>query len=264
MREHRYSMDMPHSAGAHVGADAGLPVVDQLRADGDPGRRPPSRRRRRQRAAAARGLQDAVGPPGHRAGVGHRRRVPRGYDYKMVGRPPARTRPARSRSRRSARTRPGCTSRSATTSTKAPFKWFEGPIYKFINKQNEQSMQALSDWLTSHPSQRHAFALVHAAHGTMGMGSADPHGSAESGHRAVAMDLPCEDPAANSSDYADTVVDALAGVGWHDIVVGHSLGERPSRRRQPPTGASPGLPGLRCSGRRGTAWPTAATFFYPT
>ena len=34
---------------------------------------------------------------------------------------------------------------------KAPFKWFEGPIYRFINKQNEASMQALSDYLTAHP-----------------------------------------------------------------------------------------------------------------
>jgi polyketide cyclase/dehydrase/lipid transport protein len=34
---------------------------------------------------------------------------------------------------------------------KAPWKWFEGPIYKFINKQNEASMRALSDYLTAHP-----------------------------------------------------------------------------------------------------------------
>ena len=37
---------------------------------------------------------------------------------------------------------------------KAPFKWFEGPIYKFINKQNEASMRALSAWLTDHPEYR--------------------------------------------------------------------------------------------------------------
>jgi hypothetical protein len=35
--------------------------------------------------------------------------------------------------------------------TKAPWKWFEGPIYRFINKQNEASMRALSDYLTAHP-----------------------------------------------------------------------------------------------------------------
>ena len=34
---------------------------------------------------------------------------------------------------------------------KAPFKWFEGPIYRFINKQNEASMRALSDYLSAHP-----------------------------------------------------------------------------------------------------------------
>src|SRR2546430_13177864 len=37
---------------------------------------------------------------------------------------------------------------------KAPFKWFEGPIYKFINKQNELSMRRASDWLTRHPEYR--------------------------------------------------------------------------------------------------------------
>jgi hypothetical protein len=38
--------------------------------------------------------------------------------------------------------------------TKAPWKWFEGPIYGFINKKNEQSMRALSEWLTAHPDYR--------------------------------------------------------------------------------------------------------------
>ena len=38
--------------------------------------------------------------------------------------------------------------------TKAPWKWFEGPIYKFINKQNEASMRRASEWLTEHPEYR--------------------------------------------------------------------------------------------------------------
>jgi hypothetical protein len=38
--------------------------------------------------------------------------------------------------------------------TKAPWKWFEGRIYGFINKKNEESMRALSDWLTAHPDYR--------------------------------------------------------------------------------------------------------------
>jgi hypothetical protein len=36
----------------------------------------------------------------------------------------------------------------------APFKWFEGPIYRFINKQNELSMRRASEWLTRHPDYR--------------------------------------------------------------------------------------------------------------
>jgi hypothetical protein len=38
--------------------------------------------------------------------------------------------------------------------TKLPWRWFEGPIYRFINKQNEASMRALSAWLTAHPDYR--------------------------------------------------------------------------------------------------------------
>lgn len=38
--------------------------------------------------------------------------------------------------------------------TKAPWRWFEGPIYHFINKQNEASMRAASDWLDQHPEYR--------------------------------------------------------------------------------------------------------------
>jgi len=38
--------------------------------------------------------------------------------------------------------------------TKAPYRWFEGPIYRFINRQNEASMRAASQWLTDHPEYR--------------------------------------------------------------------------------------------------------------
>ena len=38
--------------------------------------------------------------------------------------------------------------------TKPPFKWFEGQIYGFINKQNEASMRRASEWLTEHPEYR--------------------------------------------------------------------------------------------------------------
>ena len=38
--------------------------------------------------------------------------------------------------------------------TSAPWKWLEGPIYRFINRKNEESMQALSRWLSAHPEYR--------------------------------------------------------------------------------------------------------------
>ncbi len=38
--------------------------------------------------------------------------------------------------------------------TKAPWRWVEGAIYRFINRQNEASMRALSTWLSEHPEYR--------------------------------------------------------------------------------------------------------------
>jgi pimeloyl-ACP methyl ester carboxylesterase len=44
------------------------------------------------------------------------------------------------------------------------------------------------------------------------------------GHRAIAIDLPCTDPAATLDDYARTVVEAMAGIDGPVVVVGHSAG----------------------------------------
>ena len=44
------------------------------------------------------------------------------------------------------------------------------------------------------------------------------------GHRAIAVDLPCTDPAAMLEDYADAVVEAMAGIDGPVVVVGHSAG----------------------------------------
>jgi hypothetical protein len=33
-------------------------------------------------------------------------------------------------------------------------RWFEGPIYRFINKKNEESMRGAADWLAKHPEFR--------------------------------------------------------------------------------------------------------------
>ena len=37
---------------------------------------------------------------------------------------------------------------------KPVLRWFEGPIYRFINKKNEESMRGASDWLAKHPEFR--------------------------------------------------------------------------------------------------------------
>jgi pimeloyl-ACP methyl ester carboxylesterase len=44
------------------------------------------------------------------------------------------------------------------------------------------------------------------------------------GHRAIAVDLPCTDPAAMLEDYARTVVEAMAGIEGPVVVGGHSAG----------------------------------------
>ena len=38
--------------------------------------------------------------------------------------------------------------------TSWPWRWFEGPIYRFINRKNEDSMRRLSTWLGEHPEYR--------------------------------------------------------------------------------------------------------------
>ena len=43
------------------------------------------------------------------------------------------------------------------------------------------------------------------------------------GHKAIAMDLPCDDPSAGCARYAQTVVEALAGHQEPITLVGHSL-----------------------------------------
>ncbi|OBF15711.1 alpha/beta hydrolase [Mycobacterium sp. ACS4331] len=70
------------------------------------------------------------------------------------------------------------------------------------------------------------FALVHGAwHGAWCWELLIPE-LHRRGHRAIAVDLPCDDPAATLSDYADVVTAALDDDvdGDSVVVVGHSLG----------------------------------------
>jgi hypothetical protein len=77
----------------------------------------------------------------------------RGYTYTMIGRTPGNDQTGRVRLEPTqGGTRLHFEERYHLTS--APWKWFEGPIYRFINRQNEGSMRALSGWLSAHPEYR--------------------------------------------------------------------------------------------------------------
>jgi hypothetical protein len=77
----------------------------------------------------------------------------RGYTYTMIGRTPGNDQTGRVRLEpTSSGTRLFFEERYRLASI--PWKWFEGPIYRFINRKNEESMQRLSDWLTRHPEYR--------------------------------------------------------------------------------------------------------------
>ena len=68
------------------------------------------------------------------------------------------------------------------------------------------------------------FVLVHGAFGSAAeLAPVIPELEAL-GHRAIAVDLPCTDPAATLDDYARTVVEAMAGIEGPVAVVGHSAG----------------------------------------
>jgi pimeloyl-ACP methyl ester carboxylesterase len=68
------------------------------------------------------------------------------------------------------------------------------------------------------------FVLVHGAFGSSAeLALVIPELDAL-GHRAIAVDLPCTDPAATLDDYARTVVEAMAGIAGPVVVVGHSAG----------------------------------------
>ena len=153
MREHRYHIDMPHSA----------PRIWALMQDYD-----------RWTRYAPMVLEVQVLWPGDAHGNGLLRRViyqmplgrrgaalelvseveaARGYTYKMISREPGNDQTGRVRLEPIASgTRLHFEERYHLT--RAPWKWFEGPIYRFINRKNEESMRRLSDWLSAHPEYR--------------------------------------------------------------------------------------------------------------
>src|SRR5262245_47302171 len=154
MREHRYQLEMPHAA-ARIWAlmqdyprwTEYAPMVVRVEvlhpgdARGDGLLRRVIYKMPFGRQGAALELVTQVEPE-------------RGYTYTMIGRTPGNDQTGRVRLEPldPKRTRLHFEERYQLVS--APWKWFEGPIYRFINRKNEESMRALSQWLSQHPEYR--------------------------------------------------------------------------------------------------------------
>ena len=154
MREHRYSMDMPHSPERvwalmqdYDSWTNYAPMV--IRVDvlhrGD---------------AEGNGLLRRVvykmplGRQGTALELVTNVKAAQGYDYKMISSDPGNDQTGKVTLERVGPNQARLHFEERYNITKAPFKWFEGPIYKFINKQNELSMRRASEWLTQHPEYR--------------------------------------------------------------------------------------------------------------
>ena len=154
MREHRYSFDMPHSA-ARIWAlfqdyerwTDYAPMVKRVDVlwPGDEHHNGRLRRVIYQmpfgREGAALELVTDVEPE-------------RGYTYTMIGKAAGNDQTGKIRLEPIGPNRTRFHFEERYDLTKAPWKWFEGPIYKFINKNNEDSMRRASQWLTAHPEYR--------------------------------------------------------------------------------------------------------------
>ncbi len=154
MREHRFSFEMPHSA-ARVWAlfqdydrwTDYAPMVKRVEVL-TPGDADHNGRLRRVvykmpfgREGSALELVTDVDPE-------------RGYTYTMISRTPGDDQIGHVRLEPLGPNRTRFSFDERYNISKAPMKWFEGPIYKFINKNNEDSMRRASAYLTAHPEYR--------------------------------------------------------------------------------------------------------------
>ena len=154
MREHRYSVEFPHSA-ARLWAlfqdyerwteYAPMVIEVQVLWPGDEDHNGRLRRVIYKMPMGRRGsaleLVTDVEPE-------------RGYTYTMISKDPGNDQTGKVRLEPLGPNRTRMHFEERYNIAKAPFKWFEGPIYSFINKQNELSMRRASEWLTGHPDYR--------------------------------------------------------------------------------------------------------------
>ena len=108
----------------------------------------------RARPHDARQAGDGVGRRGSALELVTDVKAARGYTFTMLSREPGQDQTGKVALERIGPNRTRFSFEERYNLTKAPWKWFEGPIYKFINKKNEESMQRASDWLTTHPEYR--------------------------------------------------------------------------------------------------------------
>jgi len=154
MREHRYALELPHSAERLWALMQDYPRWSDY---------------------APMVLRVDVLHPGDERGNGLLRRViyrmplgregsalelvtdvepARGYRYTMISRRPGNDQTGRLRLEPIGADRTRLHFEERYNLDALPWRWFEGPIYRFINRKNEESMQRLSDWLSEHPEYR--------------------------------------------------------------------------------------------------------------
>jgi hypothetical protein len=154
MREHRYSLDLPHPPArvwalmqdyarwnAYAPMVLGVEVLYAGDASGNGLLRRVIYRLPLGRQGSALELVTEVAPA-------------RGYTYTMIGRQPGNDQTGRVRLEALGDHGTRLHFEERYHLTTAPWRWFEGPIYRFINRQNEASMRALSMWLSEHPEYR--------------------------------------------------------------------------------------------------------------
>jgi Polyketide cyclase / dehydrase and lipid transport len=154
MREHRYTLEMPHSPERlwalfqdydNWTAYAPMVIEVQVVHPGDAGGNGLLRRVIYKMPFGRRGsaleLVTDVKPA-------------RGYTYTMLSHEPGQDQTGKVQLERIGPNRTKFSFEERYHLTKAPWKWFEGRIYKFINKKNEESMQRASEWLSAHPEYR--------------------------------------------------------------------------------------------------------------
>jgi Polyketide cyclase / dehydrase and lipid transport len=78
----------------------------------------------------------------------------RGYTYTMISSDPGNDQTGKIRLEPLGPNRTRFSFEERYNLTKAPYRWFEGAIYRFINKQNEESMRRASQYLSEHPEYR--------------------------------------------------------------------------------------------------------------